>query len=315
MATSSSGTAASVLGKEPLYHRQSPLARMLGRDWYVATPFVIPMLVVLVGFIAYPFLSAIWLSLNAKMVGAEPRFIGLANYQKLLGDAAFQRVATTSAIYTFFGVGVKFLVGLTAALVLHEALRPKNLWRMLLFLPWSIPVVIGAYTWRWLYDDMSGILSLSLINLGITKDYVLWLANKEYTLRSILAVVVWQGTPFYTMNFLAGLAAIPGELYEAAEVDGAGVFAKFWHITLPGLVPVIIIVLMLSTIWTANDMQYVYILTRGGPQGVSEVFPYYAYKTAIEVRNLALGATVPLMFFPFLAVIMYFLTGRMLQED
>lgn len=315
MATSENGAVASALDRGPVYHRKSGLARVLGRDWLVATPFVLPMIVVLVGFIAYPFLSAIWLSLNTKMVGGQATFVGLANYQKLLGDPAFQRVATTSGIYTFFGVGLKFVVGLTAALVLHEALRPKNLWRMLLFLPWSIPVVIGAYTWRWLFDDMSGILSLSLINLGVTKDYVLWLANKEYTLRSILAVVVWQGTPFYTMNFLAGLAAIPGELYEAAEVDGAGVIDKFLHITLPGLVPVIIIVLMLSTIWTANDMQYVYILTRGGPQGVSEVFPYYAYKTAIELKNLALGATVPLMFFPFLAVIMYFLTGRMLKED
>ncbi|MHB1004606.1 MAG: carbohydrate ABC transporter permease [Chloroflexota bacterium] len=303
------------IGKEPLFRRKSPLDVFLGRDWRVSSVFVLPVLVVLVGFIAYPFLSAIWLSLNAKMVGGEARFIGLANYQKLLGDDAFRRVATTSAIYTLFGVGLKFVVGLAAALVLHEALRPKNLWRMLLFLPWSIPVVIGAYTWRWIYDDLSGVLSQTLIQLGLTQDYILWLANKDLTLRSILAVVVWQGTPFYTMNFLAGLAAIPSELYEAAEVDGASVLRKFWHITVPGMVPVIIIVLMLSTIWTANDMQYVYILTRGGPQGVSEVFPYFAYKTAIEVRNLGLGATVPLMFFPFLAVIMYFLTARMLKED
>ncbi len=315
MATTETGSVDSVLGREPLVHRRPRLAILLGRDWQVSSLFVVPMLVVLVGFIAYPFLSAIWLSLNSKMIGGEAHFVGLANYQKLLGDSAFRRVATTSAIYTFFGVGLKFIVGLIAALVLHEALRPKNLWRMLLFLPWSIPVVIGAYTWRWLYDDMSGVLSQTLLQLGLTKDYVLWLANKDLTLRSILAVVVWQGTPFYMMNFLAGLAAIPGELHEAAEVDGAGVLRKFLHITLPGLVPVIIIVLMLSTIWTANDMQYVYILTRGGPQGVSEVFPYYAYKTAIEVKNLALGATVPLMFFPFLAIIMYFLTGRMLEED
>jgi multiple sugar transport system permease protein len=249
------------------------------------------------------------------MIGGEARFIGLGNYQKLLGDGQFLRAATTSFIYTFFGVGLKFVVGLVAALVLHEALRAKNLWRMLLFLPWSIPVVIGAYTWRWLYDDMSGVLSQTLLRTGLTQDYVLWLANKNITLWSILAVVVWQGTPFYTMNFLAGLAAIPSELYEAAEVDGAGILHKFWHITLPCLLPVIIIVLMLSTIWTANDLQYVYVLTRGGPQGVSEIFPYLAFKTAIEVRNLGLGATIPLMFFPLLAIVMYFLTGRMLRGD
>jgi len=315
MATTGSGTVDRVFGGAPQVSRRRRLVSLLGRDWKVAGLFALPMLVVLLGFIAYPFLWAIWLSLNAKMIGGEARFIGLGNYRKLLGDDQFLRAATTSFIYTFFGVGLKFVVGLVAALVLHEALRPKNLWRMLLFLPWSIPVVIGAYTWRWLYDDMSGVLSQTLLRTGLTQDYVFWLANKNITLWSILAVVAWQGTPFYTMNFLAGLAGIPSELYEAAEVDGAGILHKFWHITLPCLLPVIIIVLMLSTIWTANDLQYVYVLTRGGPQGVSEIFPYLAYKTAIEVRNLGLGATIPLMFFPFLAIVMYFLTRRMLKED
>lgn len=295
-------------------HRRG-LARVLGRDWVGGYLFSLPFLIVLIGFIAYPFFSAIWLSMNNKMIGGEATFIGLANYQKLLASPDFHRVVVNSGIYTFGGVGIKLLVGLTAALVLHEGLRPKNLWRMLLFLPWSIPVVIGAYTWRWLYDDLSGVLSQTLLQLGLVQHYVLWLADKSLTMGSIIATVVWQGTPFYIMNFLAGLAAIPQELYEAAEVDGAGTIRKFFDITLPNMVPVIIIVTLLSTIWTSNNMQIVFVLTRGGPQGVSEIYPYLAYKYAMELRNLGLGATVPLMFFPFMAVIIYFLTGRMLKED
>ncbi|MHB1006550.1 MAG: carbohydrate ABC transporter permease [Chloroflexota bacterium] len=295
-------------------HRHG-LARHLGRDWFGGYLFSLPMLIVMIGFIAFPFFSAIWLSVNNKMIGGEATFIGFANYQKLLGSADFQRVVVNSGVYTFGSVAVKLLVGMAAALVLQEGLRPKNLWRMLLFLPWSIPVIIGAYTWRWIYDDLSGVLSQTLIQIGFTDQYILWLADKNLTMKSIIATVVWQGTPFYIMNFLAGLASIPQEIYEAAEVDGAGAIRKFLDITLPSMIPVIIIVTLLSTIWTSNNMQIVFTLTRGGPQGVSEIFPYLAFKYAIELKNLGLGATVPLMFFPIMAIIIYFLTGRMLEEE
>jgi len=294
--------------------RRPGLQRVLGRDWVGGYLFLLPMLVVLLGFVAFPFFSAIWLSLHSKLIGGEATFVGLANYQRLLGDRAFLNAAWNSVIYTGFGVGLKLVVGLVAALVLNQALKPRNLWRMLLFLPWSIPVVVSAYTWRWIYDDLSGVLSQTLIQIGLVDHYILWLADKNLAMKSVIAVVVWQGTPFYIMNFLAGLAAIPQELYEAAETDGAGPIHKFIHITLPHLMPVIIIVCLLSTIWTSNNMQIVYVLTRGGPQGVTEIFPYLAYKTAIEIKNLGLGATIPLMFFPFMAVIIYLLTRRILRE-
>lgn len=295
--------------------RRVYVRRLLGRDWLVSYLFILPMLVVLLGFVAYPFSSAIWLSLTSKMIGGEGRFIGLANYRRLLGDTAFRDSVVSSAIYTFSSVGLKFILGLVAALVLNEALPPKNFWRMLLFLPWCVPVVINAYTWRWIYDDLCGVLSQTLLQLGLTDQYILWLANPSLAMKSVIAVEVWQGTPFYMMTFLAGLAAIPAELYEAAAVDGAGPIRRFFHVTLPCLVPVIIIVCLLSTIWTANNMQIVYVLTRGGPNGVTEIFPYLAYKTAMEAKNLGLGATIPLMFFPFMIVIIYFLTRRMLRQE
>lgn len=296
-------------------HRRSLPSRLLGTDWAIGYLFLVPMLVVLLGFVAYPFFSAIWLSLNAKVLGGEAHFIGLGNFQRLLEDKRFLQAALNTAIYTVFGVGLKAIVGMTAALVLNEGLRPRNLWRMLFFLPWSIPIVIGAYTWRWIYDDLSGVLSQTLIQMGLADQYILWLADANLTLKSILAVVLWQGTPFYIMSFLAGLSAIPQELYEAAEVDGAGTLSKFVNITLPGLLPVIIIVCLLSTIWTSNDMQFVYVLTRGGPNGVSEIFPHLAYHTAMVTKNLGQGAAIPLFSLPFLLVIIYFLTGRMLERD
>ncbi len=277
--------------------------------------FLLPMLAVLVGLVAYPCVSAIWLSLTSKMIGGQGTFIGLANYRKLLSDQAFHNSIRVSIIYTVTAVALKFMVGLTAAVVLNEGLRPKNLWRMLLFLPWSVPIVINAYTWRWIYDDLSGVLSQTLIEWGLADHYILWLADKSLALKSVIAVELWQGTPFYIMTFLAGLAAIPNELYEAAKVDGAGSIRRFMHITLPSLMPVIVIVLLLSTIWTANNMQLVYVLTRGGPARTTEIFPYLAYQTAIITKNMGLGAAIPLVFFPFMAIIIYFLTRRMLRQE
>ncbi len=295
--------------------RYSRVAHVMGRDWALSYLFLLPMLAVLLGLIAYPFFSAIWLSMNSKMIGGEGHFIGLANYQKLLGNVQFHSAALNSAIYTLAGVGIKLIVGMIAALALNEALRPVSLWRMLLFLPWSIPVVISAYTWRWIYDDLSGVLSQTLLQVGLADHYILWLADLNLALKSVIGVVVWQGTPFYIMNFLAGMAAIPTELYEAAAIDGAGPVRRYLSITLPNLMPVIIIVALLSTIWTSNDMQFVYVLTGGGPQGATEIFPHLAYTTAIEIKNLGLGATIPLMFFPFLAVVIFFLTRQMLREE
>lgn len=299
----------------PPQYRRRGAARYLGQDWVAGYLFTVPVFIILLGFVAYPFFSAIQLSTTNTMLGGVGQFVGLNNYIYLLGNQRFQTAALNSGILTVSAVGLKLLLGMVVALVLNQALKPKMLWRMLFFLPWSIPVVISAYNWRWIYDDLVGILSLTLIQVGLTEDYILWLANKSLVLKSIIAAEVWQGTPFYIMNFLAGLSSIPTEMYEAAEVDGANPIQKFFSITLPSLVPVIIVTALLSTIWTANSMQMVFVLTKGGPNNASLIFPYLAYNQAIELKQLGLGSAVPLMFFPVFAVIIYFLTRRLLREE
>jgi ABC-type molybdate transport system permease subunit len=192
-------------------------------------------------------------------------------------EPTFRNSVKVSSVYTIAAVGIKLVFGMIAALVLREALPPRNFWRMLLFLPWCVPVVINAYTWRWIYDDLSGVLSQSLLRWGLTDHYIFWLASPSLALKSVIAVEVWQGTPFYMMTFLPGLAAIPTELYEAAAVDGAGALRRFVHVTFPSLMPVIIIVVLLSTIWTVNNMQIVYVLTRGGPNGAFDPIDVRGY--------------------------------------
>ena len=286
----------------------------LRREARLAYALLVPSLVVILGLVAYPFLAGIYMSFQNKMVGAAGRFIGLGNYAELLRNEVFLRTVYNSIVYTAVAVALKFLLGLTMALVLDQERRFNNFFRTLLFVPWAVPVVIVSLNWRWIFDDLSGLLNNFLITFHLTKDIISWLSNPALAMGCVIAVVVWAGTPFYTMTFLAGLQAIPRELYEAAEIDGASVVQQFFFITIPRLQTIFLTTVMLSTIWTATNLQFVYILTRGGPASRTEIFPHLAYTTALGASRLGMGAAISLAFFPLLCVLIVLLTRRMLRQ-
>jgi len=295
----------------------APRRSLLGRDWQLGFLLTAPVVAVLVGLIAYPFVSAVLFSLQDIKVGGQGRFIGLENYRTLLFGAERERFFNSvwvSIIYTGGALLGKFVLGLTCALILNSAIKARNFWRGLLFLPWTIPGVVSAYAWKWIYDDMRGVLNVQLANLGLIQQPILWLSDINIAMWALLAAVIWQGTPFWIMTFLAGLQSIPQELYEAAQIDGASTAQSFLYITLPSLRNVIIVTFMLSSIWTANSVQYVYILTQGGPANATETFPMLALIWGIRSYNIGMGATVPLLFFPIFAIFIYFLSKRLLQE-
>jgi len=286
----------------------------LRREGRLAFAILAPSLLVMLGLVVYPFFAAIFLSMQSKMVGSAGTFVGLANYVELFHDEVFQRTAWNSVVYTVVAVAIKFVIGLTMALVLDQERRFNNVFRALLFLPWAVPVVIVTLNWRWIYDDLSGFLNNFLITFHITRDVISWLSDPRLAMGCVIAVVVWAGTPFYAMTFLAGLQSIARELYEAAEIDGASLVQQFFYITVPRLKTIFITTVMLSTIWTATNLTFVLILTRGGPANRTEIFPHLAYEIALGARRLGMGAAVSLIFFPVLAVIIVFLTRRMLRE-
>jgi len=225
---------------------RSAAHRLLGRDWQLAWLFLLPLMVVLVGLIAYPFIAAIVLSLEHKVVGGPANWVGLRNYRDLLFGAqygaVFRKSVWVSFLYTAVAICVKMILGMSMALLLNEKFRGRMFMRALLFLPWAMPTLITALTWRWIYDGTpNGLLNLIRIDYLHQDTLTQFLANPRLALWSVIAVVVWQGTPFYTMMLLAGMQAIPKELYEAAAMDGANVFQRFVSITLPSLKPVIII--------------------------------------------------------------------------
>jgi multiple sugar transport system permease protein len=303
--------------------RASPSAatNMLGRDWKLGYAFIVPLAVVLVTLVAYPFVSGILLSFQNKTVGSGARWVGLDNYRELLtGDqysSVFWKSVRVSFIYTSVSVALKLTLGMLMALMVNEQFRGRMLVRAILFLPWATPTIIVALTWRWILDgSINGLVNLFRVDyLGAT-TLIQFLSDPSRALWSVILVVTWQGTPFYTMMLLAGLQAIPREQYEAAALDGAGTMQRFRDITLPGLVPAITITVLLSTIWTANSINFIYAMTRGGPANSTMTFPMLAFEIGIAgARQLGLAAAVSVLFFPIFMVAIYLLTKRMLSSE
>ena len=291
------------------------IQRFLLRDSTLGYLFLLPALLIILGLVAYPFVNAVVMTFQTKTAGAPGRFIGLANYRELLANDVFLRTVWNMLVYTGLAVGIKFMIGLSMALVLNQERFCNNLFRCFLLIPWAIPTLISALNWRWIYDDASGLINNVLVRLDLVEETISWLSDPHLAMFSVIAVVVWQGTPFFTMVFLAGLQAIPKELYEAAEIDGASILQQFWYITIARLRPIFITAVMLSTIWTSSGIQFVYILTNGGPADRTQIFPMLSYTYALGgAQRLGMGATVSLFFFPVLVIFIVFLTRRMLRE-
>jgi multiple sugar transport system permease protein len=276
--------------------------------------FLLPTLVVLSGVVAYPFLSAIWISMQNKVAGLPGKWIWFGNYIELIHGESFSLVLYNTVFYTFFAVLMKFTIGLTAAVVLNQDRPFNSLYRTILFLPWAIPTVLASLNWLWVYDEFNGLLNVVLVRLGLLSGPVAWLAEPRLAMWAVIAVVVWNGTPFYTMHFLAGLKAIPKEVYDAAEVDGATTVEKFLFITIPSMRNVFMITVMLSTVFTSTSLVAVHILTNGAPAFRTDIIPNFAFNLAIVSGRMGIGSAVNIVFFPILVSIIVILTRQLLRR-
>ena len=283
--------------------RRVGLERWLGPDHRLGFLFVTPIVVSVLALVAYPFCYAIYLSLTHKLVGMPPVFVGLENYLRLAQDGFFHRAVYNSFLFTFSSVIFKLLLGMTMAVVLMTRVRWRAFWTGVLLIPWVAPTVVSALNFLWIYDGSLGVLNYLLVKVfRILPQGVGWLSEPGTAMGSVIAVNVWRGFPFFGISFLAGMKAIPGELYEAAAVDGATTVQRFRHVTLPGLKNILIIVVLLSTIWTFNDFGIVYILTKGGPGGATMVLPVLTYETAFGAQRLGEAIAVALYLLPVLAL-------------
>lgn len=301
------------------------LRRILGPDWRVAIPFVLPMLILMIGLILYPFFEAVRLSFTQRRITGAMEYVGWQNYTDLLSDRFFRDAVKVSFLYTAYSIIFKIVAGMLSALLLHNLKRGRSILTGLVLLPWIIPTVVTALAWRSIFEPIFGALNrlLAMTGLGnvlvslnlIDRFPVAWLGTQELALPAIILVNVWKGIPFFTINLLAGLKAIDKELYEAAAVDGATAWERFIHITLPGLRYVLLVTTLLSTIWTFNTFDIIYLLTGGGPAGSTRPFVIFAYEKAIQGLQFGSGAAVALLMVPILAVLIFFLARYMRRSD
>lgn len=289
---------------------------LLGRDWKIALPFILPTVIVMAGLILWPFISALWSSMTVRsFVTGQEQFVGFRNYVRLWRDSDFTLSLSNTIWFTLISLAAKFVVGLSIALLLNSRLPFRGLLTALMLLPWIAPEVVTALAWRSIYHPVFGGLNPILQWFGIIDRPVAWLAETHLALPSVIAVNVWKGIPFYTILLLAGLKAIPKELTEAAEVDGANVFQRFRHITLPGLRYVIAVTLLLSFISTFNTFGLIYLLTGGGPGGATRVYSILAYEKAIIGLRFGPGIATAFSMAPLLAVFIMLLARFMLSDQ
>lgn len=259
----------------------------LSRHWY-AWAMVAPVVLVIGLIIGYPLVRGLYLSLTdaneanvERTIGmnhipATYKTVGLDNFTAILKDQVFWDRLGWTLTWTVGCVTLTFALGLGLAVLLNRTFAGRAVYRSLLILPWAVPAFVSVFAWRLLYNEKNGILNKILDGGGI--DAVPWLNDPTMAKIAVIAVNVWLGVPFMLVALLGGLQSIPGELYEAAEMDGAGPGQRFRHITLPGLRSVSSTVVLLSTIWTFNMFPVIFLLTRGGPGDSTEILVTYAYR-------------------------------------
>jgi multiple sugar transport system permease protein len=219
-------------------------------------------------------------------------------------------------VFTVVSVALKVLTGLAMALVLHATWRWRNFFRGLMLLPWITSTVIIALTWRWMFDAFPGrgFFNSVLLDAGILTSPIAFMATPTGAMAAVVVANWWRGFPFFGVSYLAGMQSIPGELYEAAAVDGASPWRRFWHITLPGLKHVIIVTTLLTFIFTLNDFNIIYVMTRGGPGTATQVFATYSYEVAFNQLRWGRGVTISIYAVPLLIALIPLVSRYLLRE-
>lgn len=274
---------------------------------------VVPVCLVLLTLIAYPFVYAIAISFTSRVVGNPGEFVGLRNFAFLVQWPSFTRAAANTVTLVVVTDAAKLVIGLGLALMLNAQIRGRNLFRAFILLPWAMPGFVAFLTWRLLFQPIGGGINLMLEQFGLINVPIDWLGRRETAMPAVIIATVWRGFPFWTVSFLAALQNVPQDQYEAAKVDGATGWQRFLFITLPGIRHVVLVVTLLSSIWTANSFENIWVMTQGGPSDATMVFPVLAY-FGLASQRLGEAAAVSVALIPALAILVFIVAALLAKE-
>src|ERR687883_1616207 len=276
---------------------------LLNRENVLGYVLMTPTLLLLLVFIAYPFVIGVWYSMSDVQIFGLGKFIGLTNYVNLLNSPVFLQTVKNSFVYTGFATIFKLALGLGMSLVMNQAFPFKNIIRAGVLLPYIVPTALSTLAFLLAFNPTLSPLPWLFSPLHIPYPPAGFLGDPTLAMGAVIFVNVWRGTPFFAISLLAGLQTIPQDLYEAAAIDGANAVARFRHVTIPLLMPVLTIVMLFSIIQTFADFQIVQVLTRGGPADSTHLFATLAFQIGMQGGRLGQGAAVSLFMLPFLGLL------------
>ena len=281
------------------------LSALFARDTPIAYAFIAPAFFLLLFLVAYPFVLSLWFSLSDARVGETGSFIGLDNFVRLLHSGIFLQTLQNSIIFTAAALTLKTVFGMVLALLLFRLVRFRRLIRGAVLLPFIVPTALSTLVWWWMFEPLYSVVNWTLKSVHLASRDIPWLPDPYLAMFTVVLVNTWRGLPFFAITLLAGLVAIPRELYEAAESDGAGPVGRFWYVTVPLLTPVLAVVILFSAIFTLADFNIVYVLTKGGPMNMTHLFATYSFALGLQSGQIGQGAAVSLFLFPILLAVVF----------
>lgn len=278
--------------------------------------FLSPTLVLLLVFVAYPFLRSIWLSFtSSSLLAGTLGFVGGSNYSAVVADPNFWSYVGNSLAWTLGGVSLQLVFGMIGALLLNQKFKLRGVVRGLAMIPWATPSVLVALIWLWLLDPNHGLINAFLLNTGLIHSPISWLSSPQSAMPTLIGIDAWQGIPFFAIMILAALQGVPDELKESARTDGAGVLGVFRHVVLPAIMPTVLITVVLRLIWTANYVDLAYVLTGGGPGYATTTIPLQSYLTAYKSGDLGQGSAYAMIQAVVLAILIAIYLRLTRQKD
>ncbi len=284
---------------------ESTFRRIRRRMWAERSAylFIMPGVLIFSIFTFAAFVFAVWLTFRRwSIIEPEKPFVGTQNYQDLLQDERFGQAIFNTVYFTGASVPLTMAIGLLLALLLNQPLRGRGLLRTAYYLPVITPFVVAAIIWKWLYNGDFGLFNYYLIKAHVIDEPLLWLSSKTLAMPAVILMTVWAGVGFSMVVYLAGLQAIPEELYESSKLDGAGPLARLWHITIPLLRPSTVFLAVLGIIGSLQVFTQIFVMTSGGPVNRTTTMVYYMYLWGFKYYDLGYASTLAIALFVMLLV-------------
>ncbi|MFB9279620.1 carbohydrate ABC transporter permease [Cohnella cellulosilytica] len=259
--------------------------------------FILPAVVTLLVLITYPLIYGAYISFFDTNLITKWDFVGFKYYANIFSNFEFTSRILLTLHYTFWVVVGHFIIGTGLALILNMKLRGITIFRVILILPWLFPEVVVGLLWKWLFNPLYGLFNAVLLNLGLIDDPVSWLGDEKTAFGAVIVVSIWKGFPMVMMLLLAGLQSIPEDIYEAAKIDGCTRSSSFRYVTLPALMPVMVVTLILDTVWWFKHFTMIWILTQGGPGNATNVVSIDIFKQAFEFFNFGKASAMAILVF------------------